>query len=403
MHGSSEKGVKDNLWLALLAVARAVATEERVESFLTTSLACLVEALGTVDAIAVLLRDAANGPLELKAAAGKVGDPMRPALSEIVAFLDASPLAEPLAQECIVVLPLQAGEMRLGLLVLETCSSPTSLNQADLPLLQDVADLMALAIQTFREREARQTAQAGNEDRQRKAELVSVLAHEMRTPLTSIKGYSTALLMEDAAFDPQTQREFLQIIDEECDVLQGLIRDLLEAAVIDAGLLSLEPQPTRLDRLATSVADDMSHCTPTHRFMVDFPRDLPIMDADPDRITQVLRNLLDNAVKYSPQGGLIVVRGETRGAEMVVSVADQGIGIAPEHLNRLFEKYFCIKAGASRGVAGSGLGLPIARGIVEAHGGRIWAESRLSQGSTFYFTLPAPTPGTRAAEVDGHV
>jgi two-component system sensor histidine kinase VicK len=115
------------------------------------------------------------------------------------------------------------------------------------------------------------------------------------------------------------------------------------------------------------------------------------VDADPNRIVQVLRNLLDNAIKYSPNGGLVVVRGEARPNEVTLSVADQGEGIAPEHLNRLFEKYFRIKSGLGRHVVGAGLGLPISRTIVESHGGRIWAESQLHQGTVFYFTLPRPS------------
>ena len=121
---------------------------------------------------------------------------------------------------------------------------------------------------------------------------------------------------------------------------------------------------------------------------MDFADDFPIVDADPLRIEQVLRNLLDNAVKYSPQGGMIVVRGEAQEKRAIVSVADQGMGIAPEHLNRLFEKFFRVESVAGQHVVGSGLGLPIARTIVEGHGGHIWAESRLGEGSTFYFTLP---------------
>ncbi len=381
----------DSRWRVTLAIARLTLAEGDLATLLSAALTYLVDSLPFVDAGALLLYQPEAGDLELKAAHGHEAGALR-------AWLDAQTPAPHR-----VSLPLRVNDTSVGALMLELRPSADGAFADNLAWLREVAGLLALAVQALSQRDAREAARAQDEANHLKAEMVSVLAHEMRTPLTSIKGYATALRMEGAAFNPATQREFLQIIDEECDVLQGLIRDLLEAAVIDAGLLSLEPQPTRLDRLATSVADDMSHCTPTHRFMVDFPRDLPIMDADPDRITQVLRNLLDNAVKYSPQGGLIVVRGETRGAEMVVSVADQGIGIAPEHLNRLFEKYFRIKAGASRGVAGSGLGLPIARAIVEAHGGRIWAESRLGQGSTFYFTLPAPTPGTRAAEVDGHV
>jgi signal transduction histidine kinase len=122
--------------------------------------------------------------------------------------------------------------------------------------------------------------------------------------------------------------------------------------------------------------------------VIDFPDGFPVVDGDPDRIAQVLRNLLDNAVKYSPDGGLVMLRGEMTENEVVVSVADQGVGISPEHLNRLFEKFFRVDSGLKRHVVGSGLGLPICRTIVEAHGGRIWAESKVGQGSTFYFTLP---------------
>jgi signal transduction histidine kinase len=141
-------------------------------------------------------------------------------------------------------------------------------------------------------------------------------------------------------------------------------------------------------QLSRAVIDEIARRTDKHRFVLDFPEDFPIVDADPDRIAQVLRNLLDNAVKYSPDGRLVVLRGESRGNEVVVSVADQGVGISPEHLNRLFEKFFRVDSGLRRHVVGSGLGLPICRTIVEAHGGQIWAESKVGQGSTFYFTLP---------------
>jgi signal transduction histidine kinase len=124
--------------------------------------------------------------------------------------------------------------------------------------------------------------------------------------------------------------------------------------------------------------------------VVDLPA-VPIVDADPHRVEQVLRNLIDNAVKYSPGGGMIVIRGEVDETQVTISVSDQGPGIAPEHLNRLFDKFYRVESGLGRHVVGSGLGLPIARTIVESHGGRIWAESRPGEGSTFYFTLPRPS------------
>ena len=132
----------------------------------------------------------------------------------------------------------------------------------------------------------------------------------------------------------------------------------------------------------------MARSTDRHRFLVSFPPEFPILDVDPHLVQQVLYNLIDNAVKYSPAGGLVVVRGEVWESEAVVSVSDQGRGIAPEHLNRLFERFFRVGSVSGRHIVGSGLGLPIARSVVEAHGGRIWAESKLNEGSVFFFTLP---------------
>jgi signal transduction histidine kinase len=298
------------------------------------------------------------------------------------ANVGASP---PLSAVCI---PLIAGKTRVGVFLLENRRQPGSFVPEDIPFLRAVSDLIALAIENARLRKELQITRSLEEANRLKAEVISTLAHEMRTPLTSIKGYSTALLMEDGLFSPEAQREFLEIIDEECTVLQSLITDLLESSIIDAGFLQLEIQPVILPRLAQSVTDDIARLSRKHRFLVDFPRSFPIVDADPDRVAQVLRNLLENAVKYSPEGGLVVVRGEVGRKDVTVSVADQGVGIAPEHLNRLFEKFFRVEQGLGRHVVGSGLGLPICRAIVESHGGRIWAESEVGEGTTLFFTIP---------------
>ena len=122
--------------------------------------------------------------------------------------------------------------------------------------------------------------------------------------------------------------------------------------------------------------------------MVDFATTFPILEFDTRWIKQVFRNILDNALKYSPEGGLIVIRGEVRLYDVVIMVADQGIGISPENLIPLFERYYRVRSTANLHIPGTGLGLPIARAIVEAHGGRIWAESKLSEGTTIYFSLP---------------
>jgi signal transduction histidine kinase len=412
---------QDQRLLTISEMAKISVTEHASEIMLQRLLACLVEAFEAAEAGVLFIYDPADERLVAEAAQGydlaklheiriapgearcgrvfQTGKPELYSTPETIAAAMANMtlanheiataakagLLEPRSAMCI---PLISGETKVGVLMLENLHDANRFVHADLPFLQTVADLIALSIEGVRLREDFQSAQALSEANRLKAELISTLAHEMRTPLTSIKGYSTALLMEEVTFDPETQREFLQFIDEECDVLQTLIHDLLESSIIDAGLLRLEPQPVQLPRLAKSVTDDIARRTQIHRFFLDFPEHFPILDADPDRMVQVLRNLLDNAVKYSPEGGLIVVRGEVRDGEVVVSVADQGVGLTPEHLNRLFEKFFRAKSSLGRHVVGSGLGLPISRTIVESHGGRIWAESQVGQGTTLFFALP---------------
>lgn len=307
-------------------------------------------------------------------------------------------LGEPLSA---LGVPLLTAGAPTGVLVFLNLQQPGGFTNGDLFFLERVADLLSLSIENARLREELRGSEALSEANRLKAELISTLAHEMRTPLTSIEGYSTALLMEEEAFGPETRREFLQIIDEECDTLQNLIHDILESSIIDAGLLTLEIQPVLLARLIQDVVDDMARRAAGCRFVVDLAERLPVVEADPERITQVLRNLLDNAVKYSPGGGLIMVRAELRPGEVVISVADQGVGIAPEHLHQLFEKFFRAKTGLIQHVVGSGLGQPISHAIVESHGGRIWAESVSGQGSTFYFTLPVPGPDNGSNEGAG--
>jgi len=406
---------------ATFEIATIMATEHGLEAMQPQLLACLIDTLPAADAGVLMLYDSAEGHLSVKAAKGydlevlqrlrimtgesitgkafatgramlytspeSIAAAMRnltPANAQVLS-LAATGAPSPFSAICV---PLAANGVKVGVLLLEHRHWTGSFTRDDLNVLELIGSLLALSIQNSRLREELDAVRSLSEANRLKAEVISTLAHEIRTPLTSIKGYATALLMEEASFSPETQREFLQIIDEECDVLQDLIHDLLESSIIDAGLLKLEPQPVLLPRLAKAVTEEMAHLTHKHRFLVDFPADFPIVDADPRRVTQVLRNLLDNAVKYSPSGGLVVVRGEVHEPEVVLSVADQGEGIAPEHLNRLFEKFFRIKSGLGRHVVGTGLGLPIARTIVESHGGRIWAESQLGQGTTFYFTIP---------------
>jgi signal transduction histidine kinase len=422
---------RDQRLSAMFEIAKILAIQHDLESMPSKFLSCLIDTLEPAEAGILLVYDQADDRLIVRDAQGYDLEVLRQArlapgegmsgkafqtgqaalyttADEIAAArADLAPLNRELYSQATAGLkeasfaacvPLITGQTKVGALVLENRNGPSYFTSPDLPFLQAVAQLIALSLDNARLREELQEVRALEEANRFKAELISTLAHEMRTPLTSIKGFSTALLLEEATFSPETQQEFLQIIDSECDVLTELIHDLLESSVLDAGLLRLELEPVLLPRLVQNVVNDIARRADGHRILVDFARDFPVVSADPGRITQVLRNLLDNAVKYSPQGGIIVVRGEVEDIHVVISVADQGVGIAPEHLNRLFEKFFRVDSSLGRNVRGSGLGLPIARTIVEGHGGRIWAESKPEEGSTFYFTLPLVRDEERAHE-----
>lgn len=291
--------------------------------------------------------------------------------------------------QSVLAFPLICGDVTIGAVILENWRGHQWFSQADLRLAEALVDVMSLAAcQARLHRQLELESEALEKTTMLQQEVMSTLAHEMRTPLASIKGYASALLLEEVQWDEETKREYLQVIVEQSDALSEIIADLLEASLIDAGRLEIQKEPVLLPRLAQEVVDQVAQYTDKHRFVVSFSPGFPVVDADSGHIRRVLFNLLDNAIKYSPEGGLVVVHGETSESEAIISVADQGQGIAPEHLNRLFERFFRVKFVTGYHVAGSGLGLPIARNIVEAHGGRIWAESKVGEGTKIYFTLP---------------
>ncbi len=289
---------------------------------------------------------------------------------------------------CTFAAPISVGKQKLGVLVLETIQGPAFFSEVDMPFLQTIADLIALAID--RDRLAAQ-ADAIREERRAermRSEILATLSHELRMPLTAIQGYSSALLMDEVDWSTEKRQEFLRMIEDECNNMQSMLTDILDSSLIEVDQFNIVRQPVRIPLIARDVTEEIQRRTESHRIIVDFPEAFPILDVDPRWIKQVFRNILDNAIKYSPEGGLIVIRGEVRPCDVVIIVADQGIGISPENLIPLFERYFRASLTANLHIPGTGLGLPIARAIVEAHGGRIWAESKLGEGTTIYFSLP---------------
>jgi signal transduction histidine kinase len=288
----------------------------------------------------------------------------------------------------VLAAPLRVADAKLGVLLLYTLHSPITFTDADLSFLQTLADLMALAIDRGRLEETDEVIREVRRAERLRSEIMATLSHELRTPLAAIRGYATALMMEEVKWPKWKREQFLRLIDEECEDLQAMIGEMFDSSLIDIGQMAIVPQPLRLPYLLAEVAAEAQRRTRVHRLMVDTPPEFPILDADPHRIKQVMRNVLDNAIKYSPTGGLVVVRAEVGENEVTVSVSDQGVGISPKDMTPLFDKYFRAKSPTGYHIAGTGLGLPVARAIVEAHGGRIWAASKVGQGTTLYFTLP---------------
>ncbi len=295
-----------------------------------------------------------------------------------------------------LAVPIEVKSRVIGVLEIAT-SEPGAYDEHDERRVATLARYAAVWIENVRLFEEAAKVEALRKVDRLKSELLSTVSHELRTPLASIKGYTTSLLRTDVQWDPETQREFLQIIDEESDRLSSLIADLLEMSEIEAGVLRVEKEPVRLTRLVQKVAKKLRPTAREHVISVSCAPDVPETMGDPRRLEQVLHNLIVNAIKYSPDGTPIQVRVERSGDDILVSVKDQGVGIAPEHLEHVFERFYRVDGALARETGGSGLGLPICRGLVEAHGGKIHVESQLGCGSTFYFTIPI-VPVTRPAE-----
>ena len=223
-------------------------------------------------------------------------------------------------------------------------------------------------------------------------ELTANVSHELRTPLTSIKGFAETLL-GGAMADEAACRRFLTIIDSEATRLMKLVDDLMDLSRLESRAVSMEPSVLRLDELVTEALSRMRPQAEERRILLRAATMDPVVAvADRDRILQVITNLLDNAIKFTPDGGTVEAQLGDTPLEAVVSVVDTGRGIPADDLTRIFDRFYRVERSRSRGAGGTGLGLAIARHIVEAHGGRIAVTSRINAGSTFTFTLPHASP-----------
>ncbi len=222
-----------------------------------------------------------------------------------------------------------------------------------------------------------------------KSEFVSLVSHELRTPLTSIMGFSQILRGDSGRIPAEDQKEFLGIIEQESNRLLVMINDLLDVSRMEAGRpLSMNPVPLDLGRVAQEVVRFQRVTTTAHTFTFDFPGPPLMVEADRDRVQQILTNLISNAIKYSPNGGEVRIGGRDDGDGALLWVSDQGVGMTEEQVGMLFQRFQRVDRDAIKGIRGTGLGLFLVRGLVEAHRGRIWAESVPGEGSTFFVRLP---------------
>jgi len=218
--------------------------------------------------------------------------------------------------------------------------------------------------------------------------LLSAVSHQLQTPISIIKGYANILARRDARWDRGTLRQGLRVIEEEGDRLSKLVNNLLRASRIDTGELSLEKEPVELPKLVQRVVRRLRVKSDIHRFEVKFPLGFPTVMADPQGMEEVLINLIDNAMKYSPAGGKVSIEGRVSGEEVVVSVADDGIGLSMRDKELIFQRFYRVEGPLFSKVPGVGLGLFICQSIVNAHGGKIEVVSQAGKGSCFTFTLP---------------
>ena len=274
---------------------------------------------------------------------------------------------------------------------------PNAFGQREKLIMERLAPYVAAAIENslcyqdsehsglateVQEREARQRADQFWRD------LIATVSHELRTPLASIKGYITTLLQPDVKWEPQLQREFLEIANNETDRLSRLVGDLLTVSQLEGGALRLEKKPTDLRDVWKSVEALLEPLVSKHRLLVTLDGDLPPVLVDKYRLGQVISNLVSNAAKFSEPGTTIKIRACRSGRVVMVEVRDEGTGIPADCLDRVFDPFYRADGSQPAIYPGFGLGLSICRSLIEAQEGKIWAESEPGNGSSIFFTVP---------------
>lgn len=249
-----------------------------------------------------------------------------------------------------------------------------------------IGNLAAIAIEKSRAEEAASRMEAARQNEAMKGTLLDALAHEFMTPLTSIKAAASSVLHEDLP----SQQELISVIEEETDRLSSLVRETIRTARIEAGSLHLQRQPLPVHDLVHSAIENLKSAVDDREIVVDLPQEIPCLLVDAELAELAFRQLITNALKYSDPQSAITIRARSDNNRVIISVRDKGPGIAEKELTRIFEKFYRVGEKID-GVPGTGMGLHIAREIVKAHGGEVWVESTVGEGSEFFIALPYMT------------
>jgi signal transduction histidine kinase len=294
---------------------------------------------------------------------------------------------ERLTTAAVAAAPLLHEGQLLGTLAVFSTTRGARFSLEDAELLELLAGLAGAALATGEafDRQERAVEELRHLSRA-KAEFVSIVSHEFRTPLTGIQGFSE--MMRDEDLSVEELREFAGDINKDAHRLSRLVSEMLDLDRMESGRMTIQPELVSLNALIEEVAATARPHAPRHSIELQLDASLPQIEADRDKLVQILTNLVDNAIKYAPKGGPVVIRSWPDGSSAHVVVRDRGIGIPRDALETIFERYIRVDSPQTRGISGTGLGLPIVREIARLHGGRTWAESPPSGGSTFHLTFP---------------
>ncbi len=283
-------------------------------------------------------------------------------------------------------LPLSTARGDVGVMALLVTSAANLFTIQQTRLLEAYADLAAVAIERTQFAEKARSAEILEASEKLETALLNSISHDLRTPLVSVIGVLSSLQENELGLDDEGRRNLIQVAREEADRLNHLIANLLDVTRIEAGAMKVSRGPSDLKDVIGVALEHISSHSSNRPIDVDVSSELPFVSADFALIVQVLVNVLDNALKYSPAGSPVEIGGRQVGQLVEITVADRGVGIAPEELPRIFDKFYRVRRPDN--VAGTGLGLAICKGIIEAHGGHIAAENRPGGGTTIRFTLP---------------